>query len=158
MDLSPFLIAPVTQIVRCREMKRDVVLEAVVLTIALSILVSGCGRTGEEGPASVPSAGTQDDEAGTTSQDRLQACPACGAGLIQVPMLVGLPSKDMLDTVDRGEALLAGCVGNPDNPRQAFICLKCRKWKTRRMTHWQPLPKNFGEKAEAEMDEHPTRQ
>ena len=158
MDLSPFLIAPVTQIVRCREMKRDVVLEAVVLTIALSILVSGCGRTGEEGPASVPSAGTQDDEAGTTSQDRLQACPACGAGLIQVPMLVGLPSKDMLDTVDRGEALLAGCVGNPDNPRQAFICLKCRKWKTRLMTHWQPLPKNFGEKADAGMNEHTTRQ
>ncbi len=122
-------------IVGCNKMKRDAVLEAIVLTTALSVLVCGC-----------------------KSQGRLQTCPTCAAALDRVPMLVGLPTKDMADKVDRGEALLAGCVGDPHNPEQAFVCLKCRKWKTQLMKHWQPLPQNFGRKVEGAMEGHPTRQ
>ncbi len=71
-------------------------------------------------------------------------CPACGGDLTTVPMLVGLPSESMHDQMRRGEALLAGCIGNPYNPKIACVCPKCRKWKTEDMKHWQDLPRAFG--------------
>ena len=71
-------------------------------------------------------------------------CPQCSGDLIVVPMVVGLPSKSMVDALERGEVLLAGCVGDPDNPEKASVCLACRHWKTREMTLWQDLPLQFG--------------
>jgi hypothetical protein len=59
-------------------------------------------------------------------------------------MLVGLPTKEMVAKVRRGEALLAGCVGDPHNPQTAYVCDKCKQWKTEAMVYWQPLPKDFG--------------
>ena len=64
--------------------------------------------------------------------------------LRQVPMLVGLPTKDMLSSLQRGDALLAGCIGNPSQPETAYVCESCKKWKTAAMAYWQPLPKDFG--------------
>jgi len=71
-------------------------------------------------------------------------CPNCGAAMKTVPMLVGLPTKTMQEQMRRGNALLAGCVGNLHNPVFACVCAKCRKWKTAEMKHWQDLPKEFG--------------
>jgi len=59
-------------------------------------------------------------------------------------MLVGLPTTDMLSTMRRGEALLAGCIGNPNQPETAYVCETCKQWKTMAMAYWQPLPKDFG--------------
>lgn len=59
-------------------------------------------------------------------------------------MLVGFPTKDMLPSVRRGEALLAGCVGNPDQPETAYVCDTCKQWRVATMACWQPFPKDFG--------------
>ena len=64
--------------------------------------------------------------------------------LREVPMLVGLPNEDMHTRLQRGEALLAGCVGNPRQPNTAYVCESCQQWKTAAMAYWQPLPKDFG--------------
>jgi hypothetical protein len=76
---------------------------------------------------------------------RGDACPECAQVLSEVPYLVsGPPSTNMMDKVERAEALLAGCVGDPSGAKTASVCLHCRKWKTRSMKYWQPLPKQFG--------------
>jgi len=62
----------------------------------------------------------------------------------------------MAEQVRRGKALLAGCVGDPRNPEQAFVCTKCRKWKTDRMLYWQDLPENFGQENTFGADANPT--
>jgi hypothetical protein len=77
------------------------------------------------------------------SRQHPRACPQ-GHGLRQVPMLVGLPNTDMMDIYRRGEALLAGCIGNPNHPETAYLCQTCNQWKTANMAYWQPLPKDFG--------------
>ncbi len=76
---------------------------------------------------------------------RAEKCLACKQqNLITVPILIGIPTEEMLRQLEHGRALLGGCVGNPGKPQQAQVCLKCRKWKTKEMKHWQPLPKEFG--------------
>ena len=83
-------------------------------------------------------------------------CPQCGAEMKMVPMLVGLPTKEMAEQVRHGKALLAGCVGDPRNPEQAFVCTECRKWKTDRMLYWQDLPQNFGQENTFGAEANPT--
>ncbi len=83
------------------------------------------------GPFTIP-----DPQAQTT-----QACPR-GHQTRQVPMLPGIPSREMLASLRRGEALLAEDVGKPDHAAQ--VCDTCRQWKTETMSDWQPLPGDFG--------------
>ena len=74
-----------------------------------------------------------------------KACPRCHAKLISVPFLItGIPTRDVAARENRGEAILGGCIGNTDKPESAFVCLKCRQYRTLQMQIWQPLPKNFG--------------
>ncbi len=82
----------------------------------------------------------------TNNAPQAQAPHTCPQGhdLRQVPMLVGFPSRDMLTSVRRGEALLEGCIGNPSKPETAYVCETCKRWRTTSMTYWQPLPKEFG--------------
>ncbi len=71
--------------------------------------------------------------------------------LREVPILVGQPNQDMATRLQRGEALLTGCTGNlagytgnPRQPETAYVCERCKQWKTAAMAYWQPLPKDFG--------------
>src|SRR4051812_5545362 len=89
-------------------------------------------------------------------EDKVTAKRTCpkGHALRQVPLLVGLPSKDMFTHVQRGEALLGGCMGSPDKLEPALVCEKCRQWKTEPMVYWQPLPKEFGTTVKEPRNEH----
>ncbi len=74
-----------------------------------------------------------------------KACPRCHAALVSVPILIsGVPTRELAARENRGEAILGGCIGNPDKPESAFVCLKCRQYRTLQMQIWQQLPKNFG--------------
>ncbi|MFO1486205.1 MAG: hypothetical protein U1F71_22780 [Verrucomicrobiaceae bacterium] len=74
-----------------------------------------------------------------------KVCPRCHAALISVPILVsGVPTREVAARESRGEVILGGCIGNPDKPESAFVCLKCRQYLTLQMKLWQPLPNNFG--------------
>ena len=64
-----------------------------------------------------------------------------------VPILIGMPSKEMTDEMRAGKALLGGCVPPPGGPPEAKVCERCRTWKTDAMKYWQSLPKEFGELA-----------
>jgi hypothetical protein len=61
-----------------------------------------------------------------------------------VPILIGMPDKEMWEQMRRGEALLGGCVGIP-GANTPQVCERCRWWKTDTMKYWQPLPEQFGE-------------
>jgi hypothetical protein len=106
-----------------------------ITTLVAAAVITGCTN---ESPQSA-SRGSQT----TTNVLQGQVCPR-GHHLRQVPMLVGIPSKEMLASLRRGEALLAGDVGNPDHPEIAQVCDTCQQWKTGTMAYWQPLPKDFG--------------
>jgi len=75
--------------------------------------------------------------------------------LVAVPILIGLPTKEMVREVELGHALLGGCVGDPSKPEKALICLKCQKWKTEQMKYWQVLPRNFGKDSGKSKDNEP---
>ncbi len=67
--------------------------------------------------------------------------------LREVPILIGLPRKEMVEAKREGKALLGGCVVSPDQSPTAKVCERCRVWKTDDMKYWQPLPREFGELA-----------
>jgi hypothetical protein len=84
-----------------------------------------------------------DGKPGESKAEAKRTCPK-GHVLRPVPILIGLPSTNMIAQVKRGEALLGGCMGNPDKLDRAFVCDTCREWKTDGMADWQPLPMEFG--------------
>jgi hypothetical protein len=114
-------------------MWRTIVVVAVVVGAMGSFLLLNAAPGGPQ----------PDGKAGETKVEAKRTCRK-GHVLRSVPMLLGLPSTNMSAQVKRGEALLGGCMGNPDKLERAFVCEKCREWKTDGMVYWQPLPKDFG--------------
>jgi hypothetical protein len=72
---------------------------------------------------------------------KTRQCPHAHA-LVDVPMLPGPATKEMVTQECRGEGVIVGdCVGRPE---VAHVCISCRKWKTDEMTNWRPLSSRFG--------------
>ncbi len=50
-------------------------------------------------------------------------CPRCGASIVPVPIVYGLPSYETFKAYERGEIGLGGCVVGPESPE--FECPSC---------------------------------
>ena len=115
------------------------------ITIVLVAAITGisCSRDARTGAAPMATAaaagGVQPDD----PEDRLHH-PA-DHPVRAVPVLMGIPTKEMWEKVREGKALLGGDVGTTG--QSAIVCDQCRMWKTDDMKYWQPLPKEFGQLA-----------
>ena len=55
-------------------------------------------------------------------------CPNCG-GKNGLPIVYGLPSKDVLERAQRGEVILGGCFVTEEHPQ--WRCRDCgHEWRT----------------------------
>ena len=114
------------------------------MTFVLVAAIAGISCERRPRTAAVPPAGgtpVQSDSAETRLHHPAEH------PLRAVPILIGMPTTEMQETVRQGKALLGSCIGPPDPPPQANVCEQCRLWKTDEMKYWQPLPKEFGELA-----------
>lgn len=50
-------------------------------------------------------------------------CPTCGSPL--VPIVYGLPGRDLLDAATRGEVIIGGCIIDVDDPTEG--CPVCSR-------------------------------
>jgi len=56
---------------------------------------------------------------------RKAACPACGGA--GIPIEYGLPDAELWEAEQRGEAVIGGCIVEPDNPD--YLCGSCgQRW------------------------------
>jgi hypothetical protein len=62
---------------------------------------------------------------------RQAACPFCGG--VGIPIEYGLPDVELWEAEKRGEAVIGGCVVEPDNPD--YQCGSCgSRW----LASWAP--------------------
>ena len=56
-----------------------------------------------------------------------EICPKCNVKTKTVPIVYGRPALGVFDRVERGEAVLGGCIVSSGHPTMATICPKCKK-------------------------------
>jgi hypothetical protein len=55
-------------------------------------------------------------------------CPDCPGSTTGVEVVFGLPSANLFEAADRGEAVLAGCMPPLDEPEPRWACPRCERF------------------------------
>jgi len=86
------------------------------------------GGGGVSLPASISAPRCRDPAYPSLMARRPLSCPTCGTRMI--PILYGLPSPEMRESVERGEIKLGGCVVSGGDPE--WWCPQCEEpWPAR---------------------------